>query len=87
MNRTLYGETEQTKTKRKTCIMSVFEVLIYQNTKTHEWYSIRRNRITLPKPCILSVIHIVSYQNAKMHGKPPIWKSETTLSETCVLGL
>ncbi len=64
-----------------------FQLLKYQNVKTHEQLSIWRNITTLPKTCILSIFYIVRFQNAKMDARPLIWGNEITLKETYVLGV
>ncbi len=53
-------------TLRKTCHMSVFELLTYQNAKTYAKHPSWRNIITIlkKKKCILSVFDHVTYKNA-----------------------
>ncbi len=49
--------------------LSVFELLTYQNAKTHAKHPLWRNRITLPKTCILSVFDHATHKNDEIHGK------------------
>ncbi len=47
----------------KNFLLSVFELLTYQNAKTYAKHSLWRNRIiTLPKTCILSLFDHVTYK-------------------------
>ncbi len=58
---TLHGNKA---TFTKNLHLNVFELIIYQNTKTHAKHALWRNRITLPKTCILSVFDYFTYKNA-----------------------
>ncbi len=44
--------------------LRVFELLTYQNAKTHAKHPLWRNKITLPETYILSVFDHVTYKNA-----------------------
>ncbi len=52
--------------------LSVFELLIYQNAKTHAKHPLWRNRLTLPKTCILRVFDHVTSNNTLIHAKNPM---------------
>ncbi len=68
--------------------LSVFEVLTYENAKTHAKRSFWRNRITLPKRYILSSFELVTRKkNAKIDGKHSILGKKSKLRETCIKGV
>ncbi len=74
MNSTLYGEKRTTL--RKTCILSVFQSVMYQNTKKNG------------NPSIWGIETIFfRHKNIKNHGKHPIWEYKRTIPKTCLFGL
>ncbi len=59
------------RTLQESCIMSIFDLLRYQNGKTPKRHSIwRKNNIT--KIRILRVFYIIRYHSAKVDAMHPI---------------
>ncbi len=67
---TLHGKKKPMFTKNLP--LSVFELLTYENAKTHAKRSSWRNRTTLLNACILSAFHILSYPKPKLIAKPAL---------------
>ncbi len=57
------------QTFTKNLPLGVFELLTYQNAKSHAKHSLWKNTITLPKTCILCVYDHVTYENTEIHVK------------------
>ncbi len=68
--------------------LSIFELLIYQNDKTHAKHPFfLKNRITLPKTCILSVFDHVTYKTLKYMQRILCLGNEGTFRETCFMSV
>ncbi len=59
---------------------SVFELITYQNAKTHAKHLLWRKRIKLPKTYILSVFDHVIYKNVKIQAKNLMFKKRKDIT-------
>ncbi len=66
---TMYGEAEKKKTLPKTCILSVFLIVRYQNAKMHAKPLLWRNKSTLQETYLLRVFVQVRHQNDEKQKK------------------
>ncbi len=65
--------------------LNIFDLIRYQNTKTHAKKALWRNRITLPKTCILSLFdHVKTLKNMQ---RTLCLGNERTLRETCIMSV
>ncbi len=80
MERSPYGN----KKHYQKHVFNLFELLTYQNAKTHAKHSLWKNRITLPKTCILSLFDHVTL---KYMQRTQCLGNEKTLQETCIMSV
>ncbi len=69
----------------KNLLFSVFELIIYQNAKTHAKHTLWRNRVTLPKTCILSVFDCLPIKTLKYIQRSLCLGNKRTFRETCII--
>ncbi len=75
--------------KPKQCIIKsvsfeIFELITYENAKTHQKHTLWRNRTTLRQTCVLSVFFILlGKKTPKMHAKYPIYGMEIIVYYEC----
>ncbi len=64
----------------ETYIISVSELLRYQNPKTRE-------KEKYYQKGVFEFFHLVRYQHAKMHTNQVIWRNRTMLPKPCIVGV
>ncbi len=67
--------------------LSVFELITYQNAKTHAKHLLWRNRIKLPKTYILRVLIMLSIKTLKYIQRTLCLQNERTLREMCIISV